>query len=343
MRILLCSYWFHPSLGGVESISQTLAEQWSADGFEVTVVTNTPGAALDTPYRLVRRPGLKQLVALGRESDVIVQNIVALSTFVPLLLSGRPCIVIHNSWLQDETGKQEWKHMLKHAFLGRAYNVSVSKAIADSLRHPSQIIPNPFNTQDFSGLLDCPRTRDLVFMGRLVTDKGVTTLLEALSLLRKRGLSPSLTIIGDGPEMPQLRAITTALGLDAQVTFAGALRETRGQVVATHRIMVIPSRWAEPFGIVALEGIASGCAVVASCRGGLPEAVGPCGLLFENGDSESLAVQLERIIADPVLRQSFIDAGPEHLQRFSAARVAGEFEQLFQKLTSQEVSGGATK
>ena len=53
--------------------------------------------------------------------------------------------------------------------------------------------------------------------------------------------------------------------------------------------MVIPSRCAEPFGLVALGGIASGCAIVASDQGGLPDAEGPCGLYFPNRTAKALA------------------------------------------------------
>ena len=61
-----------------------------------------------------------------------------------------------------------------------------------------------------------------------------------------------------------------------------------------HRIMVVPSRWPEPFGLVALEGIACGCAVGGSEEGGLKEAMGPCGISFKNSDYSSLAAALDR-------------------------------------------------
>jgi glycosyltransferase involved in cell wall biosynthesis len=60
-----------------------------------------------------------------------------------------------------------------------------------------------------------------------------------------------------------------------------------------HRILVVPSIWEEPFGIVALEGIASGCLAIGSEGGGLADAIGACGMTFPNGDSTALAALLE--------------------------------------------------
>ncbi len=69
--------------------------------------------------------------------------------------------------------------------------------------------------------------------------------------------------------MPMLQALTVQLGLTQQVEFLGSMQEGRGLIVARHRVMAIPSVWAEPFGVVALEGASAGCALVASSQGGL--------------------------------------------------------------------------
>jgi glycosyltransferase involved in cell wall biosynthesis len=71
------------------------------------------------------------------------------------------------------------------------------------------------------------------------------------------------------------------------------------RLLNAHRILVVPSRYDEPFGIVALEGIACGCLVIGSRGGGLKEAIGPCGLTFDNGDAAGLAGLLEAALADP--------------------------------------------
>jgi glycosyltransferase involved in cell wall biosynthesis len=63
--------------------------------------------------------------------------------------------------------------------------------------------------------------------------------------------------------------------------------------------MVVPTREGEGFGVVALEGIACGCVVVGSTCGGLPEAIGPCGRTFKNGDPSALAEVLHDLLTQP--------------------------------------------
>src|SRR5207302_7541699 len=159
---------------------------------------------------------------------------------------------------------------------------------------------NPYDNGVFRLLPNIVRDKTIAFLGRLVSDKGADLLLQAIKLLQHEGLMPDLTIIGAGPEEQGLRQLTHELGLDRQVTFVG---EKSGAPLAEllnrHRILVVPSRWAEPFGVVALEGIACGCVVIGSESGGLKEAIGPCGLVYENGNVRALADQLKRSLNDP--------------------------------------------
>ncbi|MCU1321237.1 MAG: glycosyl transferase group 1 [Acidobacteriaceae bacterium] len=332
MRILLCSHWFFPSVGGVETISKILAEEFVRAGATVTVVTNTPGPEMDVSYTVMRRPSHKTLRLLARESDVIFQNLISLRTLVSLILSRKPIVVTHQSWLRRTDGKRGLENYTKLLALRACHNVSISKAIAASLPVRSIVIGNPFEAKAFEGLLDTPHDKDIVFLGRLVSDKGCDLLLHALAELKAKNLFPSLTVIGDGPEMPTLQALTDQLGLRGQVEFLGALQEGRGEIVARHHIMAIPSIWAEPFGVVALEGVASGCAIVASSRGGLPDAGGPCGLYFPNGDVKALASALGQMLTNVPLRKELAANGPAHLKGFQPAVIAGHYLELFRSV-----------
>jgi glycogen synthase len=332
MRILLCSNWFFPSFGGVETISKILAEEFTRAGAAVTVVTRTPGQDMNSCYRVVRQPSTKTLRGLAKESDIIFQNMISLRTLIPFLFTGKPIIITHHSWLKRNNGTRGWENYAKLVALRACHNVATSNAIARSLPVTSIPIGNPFEAKEFEHLSDAPRDRDIVFMGRLVSDNGCDLMLQALAVLKSKRLVPTATIIGDGPEMPALKALTVQLGLEKQVEFRGSLREGRGQVVSGHRIMVIPSLWAEPFGLVALEGIASGCAIVASDQGGLPDAVGPCGLYFPNRNVKALAAQIERLLFDDELRSAMKRKGAAHLRKFQPDRVAAQYLALFHSL-----------
>ncbi len=334
MRILLSSHWFAPSVGGVETVSQLLAEEFTKAGAQVTVITTTPGPSSEFPYEVVRQPSLGALRKLASRSDVILQNLISLRTLLPVLDLRKPIVVTHASWMRRPDGTRGWENYIQLLAVRACHNVAISRAIAQALPVPSVTIGNPFDAVEFDGLRDQQRDKDIVFLGRLVSDKGCDVLIRAMAELKQMGLCPSLTIIGDGPERKKLESMTGEFGLGEQIEFAGALRKGRGEVVARHRIMAIPSLWAEPFGVVALEGVASGCAVVASSGGGLPDAVGPCGLLFPNGDAVALAGALKRVLSDASLREDLTSKGPEHLKAFQPAVVAQEYMKLFTNLVS---------
>ncbi|HEY2737883.1 MAG TPA: glycosyltransferase, partial [Thermoanaerobaculia bacterium] len=212
------------------------------------------------------------------------------------------------------------------------------RAIAADLDTPSVVISNPYRDELFHEIPGSERTRDLAFVGRLVSDKGVDLLLDAMALLAGRGLRPSLSIIGDGPERPALEAQARRLGLADQVAFLGIRKgsELTG-ILNHHRILVVPSRYNEPFGIVALEGIACGCVVVASAGGGLPEAVGPCGLTFPNGDTEALANELEHLLRDPETSRSLLLHASDHLALHRAGTIASAYLSVFEDVVTKRI------
>ena len=95
---------------------------------------------------------------------------------------------------------------------------------------------------------------------------------------------------------------------------------------------MVPSRWAEPFGIVALEGIACGCVVVGSEKGGLKEAIGPCGVTFENGNVQALADQLKSLLGNPDRQANLRQQAAEHLAKFQSDAVTAAYLQIMRKL-----------
>ncbi|MDR3725923.1 MAG: glycosyltransferase family 4 protein [Terracidiphilus sp.] len=272
------------------------------------------------------------LLRLGKQADIVFQNNISLHTLIPLLMVRKPIVITHHTWLTRVDGRRGWQDHAKRLVLGLCRNVAISRAILDALPVKAQVISNPFDNLEFESDGVSEKKKDIIFMGRLVSDKGCDLLLRAAAILKTDGLTPSITIVGDGPESPVLKALAITIGVSDQVTFLGALREGRGKEVAQHKILAIPSKWAEPFGLVALEGIAARCAIVASSQGGLAEAVGPCGLLCPNGDINALASALRDLLIDPTLRERLVACGPEHLKRFMPNVIAQEYLTLFRKL-----------
>jgi glycosyltransferase involved in cell wall biosynthesis len=185
----------------------------------------------------------------------------------------------------------------------------------------------------------------LLFVGRLVSDKGVDLLLDTMALLADRGQRPRLTVVGEGPERGPLIAQAERLGLTAQVSFAGL--QTGEQLVRTmnaHRVLVVPSRYEEPFGIVALEGIACGCLVVGSAGGGLKEAIGPCGMTFANGDREGLAQALERALQSAADGQAPLSSeAVAHLNLHSSGEVLARYVAVLEQASGSAHASPGTK
>jgi glycosyltransferase involved in cell wall biosynthesis len=138
----------------------------------------------------------------------------------------------------------------------------------------------------------------IVYAGQLIPEKGVHTLLEALRVLRERKLTPyDLRIAGRGHQRAELEQMTHSAGLP-NVEFLGHVDDIPS-LFASADIVVVPSMWAEAFGYVAIEAMASGAAVITSDAGGLPEVVGDMGLCYPAGDAQALANHLDHLIRNP--------------------------------------------
>ncbi|MFL6233507.1 MAG: glycosyltransferase family 4 protein [Thermoanaerobaculia bacterium] len=329
MRILIYSPAFLPQVGGLEINTANLADRFQRAGHEVTVVTTTAGQGEDggLPYRVVRNPSPRELLRWTRWCDVFHQANVSLRGLWPLLLARRPWVVSHHSWYCQSDGRITWRDRLKRRLLRfAASSIAVSQAVADDLAVPSVVIPNPYRDSLFRRLPGVERTEDLVFVGRLVSDKGGDLLLDALARLAGEGLRPRLAIVGEGPEAPRLREQSARLGLEGQVELLGIRKgEELVEILNRHRILVVPSRYNEPFGIVALEGIACGCVVVGSRGGGLKDAIGPCGDTFRNGDATDLARVLGHRLRHPELDAACHERAAAHLALHSTERATAAY------------------
>ncbi len=309
-----------------------LARQFQELGNEVKVITQTLNAEEDDfGFQVVRRPSLGQLSGLTKWCEIFWQNNLSLRTLWPAFLLRKPIVITHQgSYCRRPTGLDPVQR-LKHLMVRKFPSVAISQAVADCFANESIIIPNPYDAEVFGPAAEEQgRTHELIFLGRLVSEKGLDLLLKALALLRSRGLSPRLTIVGQGPELARNEQLAQQLGLTRYVTFLGPKRGAAlAGLLQRHKILVIPSRYDEPFGIVALEGIACGCIAVGSNGGGLPEAIGRCGLTFPNGDVAALTSVLERLLSQPNEQARLRAHAAEHLARHHPHAIAQAYLSIF--------------
>jgi glycogen(starch) synthase len=337
MKILLTSLLFAPSIGGIETVSMLLAREFVAAGHSVRVATKTPGNH-DASYgfEVLRDPSFSELSKAASWCDVYFQNNISLPLALPLLITRRPWIITHQTWIPKPSGFSGMNHRLKLALLRFGRSIAISQAVAESLPVPSELIPNPYDASLFQMQSSVARSGDLVALGRLVSDKGFDLLVEALALLAREGQRPQLKIIGDGPEKPALVQQAKDLQVENQITFLGAMTGTAlAEELNRHRIAVIPSRWKEPFGVVALEAIACGCVPVGSKEGGLSDAIGPCGATFPNGDARALATELSKLLKNHELLLEYRQHAGEHLLRHHPSAIARQYLNLFASALEQ--------
>ena len=146
------------------------------------------------------------------------------------------------------------------------------------------------------------------FIGRLSSEKGISTLLDA-----GRITGIPIHIAGEGPERPQL-----SHDAPKNVEFAGQLNRTGVSAFYREaRFIVVPSKWFEGFPLVIAEAMSQGLPVIASRIGGLPEIVedGVTGFLFEPGNAEDLAIKMRSLWENPVLCQQMGRAALQKVMR----------------------------
>lgn len=194
------------------------------------------------------------------------------------------------------------------------------------------VIPNGVDTKRFAGKrapLNHSRDVEIVFLGRLDEPrKGLEVLLAGVDKLAG---SARVTVMGGGSERTH-----------PGVHFVGRVSEDeKARVLGRADIYVAPNTGGESFGIVLVEAMAAGCAVVASdleAFAAVADAHGaqPAGLLFPVGDADALAQQVQLLIDDPVTRNNLISAGSRRAELYDWERVAHQVLTVYETVATGE-------
>lgn len=327
-NILILTHGFPPDIGGIETIAEILALEFAKKGYNIKVVTTTPSKVENRyPFEVIRNPGIIKLMQCHAWADEIFENNPCLRLSLPSYLFFKPTTVVLHTWIARTTGNMAFIDRFKRLKLRTAKAViAVSKAIKES--YPKAIvIPNPYKSDLFVNTNKGEREKSFVFMGRLVSDKGANMAIKAIARLKAENIgSYRLTIIGDGPEKDNLAKLAMALGLNGLVHFKGSLTGTElVNELCKHKYMLVPSRWREPFGIVVLEGIACGCIPIVSSGGGLIEAVGDAGLVFDRNNLNDLVDKIKYLWAHPDTEKQLVSAGEDHIKNYLPGIIADKY------------------
>ncbi len=202
------------------------------------------------------------------------------------------------------------------------------------------VIPNGIDPLDLQPVDDlatlrsrfaAPDERLVLLVGRLVYEKGFQLALEALPGVIERVGGVRFLVAGSGTHEHELRAQAERLGLMEHGTFLGWIGDdVLHSLYRIADLCVVPSIY-EPFGLVALEAMASNCPCIVADTGGLREVVpnDDVGLRFRSRDPESLAVMVERVLTDDALRERLVAEASEHVLSFDWADVARQTAELY--------------
>ena len=364
MKVLLYSHNFHPAIGGLETVSLALANGFAQNNIDCVVVTTSAGNDDSIfPFKVVRQPNRKQQIDLVKWADVVLFNGASMALQPWLLWYRKPFMWTHVGyqvscidglgWVEGEAapikplasviyhikrkgivwGVKEGFKLALRRFIAKhlvTKNIAITKWMNDIQPLPRQVhIYNPFPINQFLGsAANTNFEYDFIFLGRIVSEKGVPTLLNAFHILLQQNpqIDSKLLIIGDGKWRDKMEALCHSLDISAKVTFAG---KQSGQAlvdwVSKGQIAVIPSEWFEPMGGVALELMAAGKNLIVSELGGLKECVGNVGLTFMNGDANDLAACMAKLLHNKQLRDEQKAMAAERIKLFDPSIFVAQY------------------
>ena len=184
------------------------------------------------------------------------------------------------------------------------------------------------------------KTRDIVYVGRLVEKKGVSTLIQSIKLLEKDYPALTVTIVGEGPDRSALEQQCRQLGIDKQVEFLGALPNDRVPgIYQSAKIAVVPSIVAadgdqEGLGLVAVEALGCGCATIVSDLPALSDVVthGDNGLVFSAGDAVELQERISAVLSSESLYNDLIHTGRQSvINKFDWQTVGARHQEIMEQ------------
>ena len=365
MRILFWTELFHPHIGGVEVFSLELIRSLQKRNYEFTVVTchtghNLPDESMHGGIRIFRFPFHKLLVERNMEKiRLLIRDIAELKKSIkPDIIhinSSQPSVFFHQHTHESNTvpvvfniheppSFASGRNSLMGRMLEKAdWVVAVSKAM---LEEACEIVPEiePRASVIYNALKPPPlKPSPLPFkkpvvlcIGRIVIEKGFDLAIDAFPLIREKFPGLSMVFAGDGPLRRELEQRVSKSAFHEAITFTGWIEpEKIPELINMATIILIPSRWNEPFGLVALQAAHMARPVVASRVGGLPEIIvqGKTGELVQKNNSKAIAESLISLLEN---REKAVQMGraarKRALQLFDIRKFSNEYDALYQRL-----------
>jgi glycogen(starch) synthase len=371
MRILYWTPLYLPNIGGLETTSVTLLRALRVRGhtacvltshdtldlpdvgeydgvpihrfpFRKALATRDPQLMLDAQQRVAR---LKRAFA----PDVVHINLPDPGALVHLRTQGvRPpkvIVTIHAPIPTDAIGPDTIFGALVRAaswvVTPSAKQLELLRRAVPSVVSSSSVVP--YGLAAPSALPTPPPAEPRILCpGRLIPSKGFDLAVAAFAMLAARFPQARLAFAGDGPERPRLETQARDLGVADRTDFLGWVApDQMPAVLGTASVILVPSRWQDPFPMVALEAARMARPVVAARVGGLPESVadGATGLIVDGEDVAGFARALSTLLGDPALAARMGRAAYERAcSEYGVERYADDYEQLYGHIVGEAVA-----
>jgi glycogen synthase len=347
----------YPRVGGVETFITNLVEALTSRGVEVAVVSDgSVSLELVEPFPITMIP---MTTALQAADPVAIMRVIAsvrklIARFRPDVIHYNLCgpemfffervirsspvpfvMTLHNSaYAISDTLAAMFKRLIGKAFAVSAVSQTVYTGARRDLGDCAvsmRLIFNALPPKPASA--PYPRNGHILALGRMVPEKGFATLVEAFALVRNAHGGARLTIAGAGPELDELKARADALEFGEAISFPGWINPDQvHHAMEEAAIIAFPSRWEEPFGLVALEAALAARPCVVTDVGELPSIVrdGETGWVVPRDDPPAMAAALSRLLDEPAKAEkmgarakSWVDA------RYSFDAMVAAYAQLF--------------
>jgi len=369
MKILYWTSLFWPEIGGIEAIAMNFLPALRASGHEVIAVASHGSLKLpdksvynDIPvyrYHILNALWKKDPVQLIRITRQIANLKRSFQPNIVHMLLGPPSLgyfhlqtmnaypsptllTIHVDLANARTGSDTLLgHLLQNVdwITSDAYaTLSHVRKIYPQIGERLTVIHNGFPMPKPEPAALQFEEPHIVCAGRLVPEKGFDIAIYAFSQIRKRFPNAHLTIAGDGPLREGLEELADEQGLNGHFHFPGAVpHEEIPALLNTATLVVIPSRQ-DSFPVVAVEAAQMGRPIIASCIGGLPEAIvdGETGLLVDAEDVQGFSAAITRLLGDQAEARRMGQAARERaMTLFSFDRYVDAYDGVYAKVIAR--------
>jgi glycosyltransferase involved in cell wall biosynthesis len=328
MKILFISSTFYPSIGGIQTFSQYLIKYLIKKKNNVILITNTKMNKNEKKkfnYQIFDKPNQKKINKLHDWANIIFHNHLSIRLSSIKFRHFKKTIITTQYWLGDRFSLIKF---FKRIFLILcSQRIFISKAIMDHVNLNGKIFFNFYNEKIFFKIKPfTKRKKQIIFVGRMTDEKGVEILLKAITEIKNLLKINEVTFIGSGDELKSYIILSKELKVFKYINFINRSHKSLRGYFNNHKIHVVPSK-KEPFGIVALEGNASGCISILSNNYGLAEFDKKTFQFFESNDYISLSRTLIKNIKKPSIPKNV--NRKNNLSKYQLSHIGKKYLSIF--------------